>query len=126
MPGRILVVEDHDDCREALVLLLQATGYEVDHAPTAVDGLRKVLEFHPDVAILDIDLPGMDGYELAEAMRAQVSDLPLLIATSGYGQRRDRERATLAGFDAFLLKPWDLKDLEAILTARGSRKPGNA
>lgn len=121
MRRRILVVEDHDDSRAALVVLLQVAGHEVDHAPTGPDGLRRALAFRPDVAILDLDLPGMDGYAIAEALRANTADRPLLIATSGNGEQRHRDRARSSGFDAFLLKPWDIDQLEQIMSGSGSQ-----
>jgi signal transduction histidine kinase len=103
---RILVVDDNEDAAKLLAEVLVAHGH---HIRTALDGpsaLRIAEEFQPEVAVLDIGLPVMDGYELAERMRAvpRLSDLRM-IAVTGYGQESDRERALGAGFAAHLAKP---------------------
>jgi signal transduction histidine kinase/CheY-like chemotaxis protein len=104
---RILVVEDNDDERELLRSLLEDAGHEVTVAATGPDGLAAFIEADPDIALLDIGLPGMDGYELARRARALRPDRPaLLIAISGYGSARDERQASLAGFDAHLRKPF--------------------
>ena len=104
--GRILIVDDNHDAAETLASLLRAAGYEiVTHADghaamAALDG------FAADLAILDIGLPGMDGYELARRMRAHARGGDLsLVALTGYGQERDRARALSADFDEHMVKP---------------------
>jgi PAS domain S-box-containing protein len=105
---RVLVVEDSADARESLRLLLEMAGHEVDTSEDAADTLEKVKVFQPDVALIDIGLPGMDGYRLAQALRERPHPRPLrLIALTGYGQAEDRRKALDAGFDLHLTKPVD-------------------
>jgi signal transduction histidine kinase/CheY-like chemotaxis protein len=121
-PIRVLVVEDNVDNRESLVLLLEQLG----HAPTAAaDGpaaLERLAGESFDLAIIDIGLPGMDGYELARQVRATFGSSAYLVALTGYGQPEDRERARAAGFDDHVTKPADLNGLAAVL-AKVSRTP---
>jgi signal transduction histidine kinase/CheY-like chemotaxis protein len=113
---RVLIVEDNDDNRESLVLLMEQLG----HLPTAVadgpEALERLATGEYDLAIVDIGLPQMDGYELARRVRetGQVSGL-YLVALTGYGQPEDRERARAAGFDDHVTKPLDLEALERLL-----------
>jgi PAS domain S-box-containing protein len=105
---RVLIVEDSADARESLRLLLEMAGHEVDTCEDAADTLERVDVFQPDVALIDIGLPGMDGYRLAQALRARPPARPLrLIALTGYGQAEDRRKALDAGFDLHLTKPVD-------------------
>ena len=106
---RVLVVEDNVDVRESLRLILETWGHDVTLADTGDAGLAQIRRAHPEVALIDIGLPGMSGYEVAHAIRT--TDLRLLpmklIAITGYGQPADRARALEAGFDMHLLKPID-------------------
>ncbi|HEX4927898.1 MAG TPA: response regulator, partial [Burkholderiales bacterium] len=103
---RVLVVEDSDDIRETMRLLLSQWGHEVAIAASGEDGLEHITRERPDVAIIDIGLPGMSGYELAQRIRAMPDASAMrLIALTGYGQPADGERAREAGFDEHLLKP---------------------
>jgi CheY-like chemotaxis protein len=107
---RVLVVEDNADIREALRLLLGLWGHDVLLAESGDQGLQLALQSAPDVALIDIGLPGMSGYELAARIRARAHERPgaiRLIAMTGYGQPADRARAAHAGFDEHLLKPVD-------------------
>lgn len=114
---RILVVEDIPDVAEMLASALRTLGHDVRVVHDGPAALRAVETVEPEVAILDIGLPVMDGYELAKRLRA--SGRPLrLIAVSGYGQEEDRARAAEAGFDVHLLKPVDLRLLEETLAAK--------
>ena len=128
MPSRfILIVEDNDDARDALRMLLELDGHVVEAAAEGMQALEIARGKDPDVALVDIGLPGIDGYEVARRIRASGSQRPLLIALTGYGQPEDRRRATEAGFDSMLVKPVDptaLSDLLARLEipARGSRE----
>jgi signal transduction histidine kinase len=104
-PRRILIVEDNDDGREALAMLLRQRGHEVLEAATAQQALDLAAGQRPDVAFLDIGLPDHDGYAVAVALRASLGRQVPLVALTGYGQPADRERARGVGFDAHLLKP---------------------
>ena len=110
---RVLVVDDNDDARMLLAELLARQGHQVETAPDAAAALLLVKDFAPDVAILDIGLPVMDGYELAIRLRDELVKRPRLIALTGYGQETDRERSRLAGFDLHLVKPVDLEQITA-------------
>jgi CheY-like chemotaxis protein len=105
---RVLIVEDSADARESLRLLLEMAGHEVDTSEDAAGTLERVRVFQPDVALIDIGLPGMDGYQLAQALRESPHARALrLIALTGYGQAEDRRKALEAGFDLHLTKPVD-------------------
>jgi PAS domain S-box-containing protein len=110
---RVLVCDDNADAAASLALLLQLQGHEVVTARDGAEALEIAGAFHPEVALLDIGLPQMDGYELAQRMRAQNSHTkPALIALSGYGLEEDRNRSREAGFDAHLTKPVELEVLQ--------------
>ena len=103
---RILVVEDNRDGRESLRDLLELWGHHVDMAENGPDGVEMALALQPEVALVDIGLPGLDGNEVAQRIRASLDgDRMTLIAMTGYGQPEDRRRALQAGFDAYLVKP---------------------
>ncbi len=103
---RILVVEDHADARATLCDLLQLSGHEATGAHDGPDGVARALAVQPDVAIIDIGLPGLSGYEVAQRLRADPATRSIkLVALTGYGQDQDRQRALDAGFDAHLVKP---------------------
>jgi two-component system, chemotaxis family, CheB/CheR fusion protein len=113
---RVLVVDDNVDYAEGIALLLQTSGYQVEVVHTGPEALLAVAEFHPDVVVLDIGLPGMDGYEVARRMR-QDPDLDgiRVVGVSGYRQEADGLRSQGARFDDYLLKPLLMKTLEASL-----------
>jgi signal transduction histidine kinase/ActR/RegA family two-component response regulator len=115
---RVLVVDDNEDAAEMLAEALRWLGHEVAVANDGASALGMVASFRPDVALLDIGLPGIDGYELARALRARLSPAPRLLALSGYGQDRDRVQSREAGFDVHLVKPVDLEVLATLLDAR--------
>jgi PAS domain S-box-containing protein len=109
---RILIVDDNEDALILLAEALAAAGHEITTAHDAPEALAKVREAVPEIAILDIGLPVMDGYELARRLRSELgSACPHLIALTGYGQPRDRARSEEAGFDAHLVKPVEVKTL---------------
>jgi two-component system CheB/CheR fusion protein len=121
---RILVVDDHEDAAESLATLLRLLGHEVRVAADASEALDVVSAFQPDVALLDIGLPGMDGYELARRLRRLPGlDRILLLALTGYGLDADRRRSQEAGFDGHLVKPVDLDALRARLAAHPHHAP---
>ena len=115
---RILVIEDNFDAADTLKMMLELLGYEVAVAGTGQEGIARLSDVRPHLVLCDIGLPGMDGYEVARAIRT-TGDQCQLIALTGYGQEDDRRRAREAGFDVHLTKPVDPTVLEALL-AKGS------
>jgi two-component system CheB/CheR fusion protein len=116
VPYRILVVDDNPDARDSLADLLRLTGHEVRTAQTGPKAIDVARLWPPDIALLDIGLPGMDGYELAGHLRAEpYGESLLLIALTGYGQDEDRRRTKQAGFDHHLTKPADPAVLAQLL-----------
>jgi signal transduction histidine kinase/CheY-like chemotaxis protein len=112
---RILLIEDHHDARQTLGEALRLAGHEVFVADNGADGIDLALAHHPDVAVVDIGLPGVSGYEVAARVRAALGSTVRLIALTGYGQAEDRRRSQAAGFDAHVVKPVGVEDLEAML-----------
>jgi CheY-like chemotaxis protein len=115
----VLVVEDSPDGRAALQLLLQSQGYEVEATADGLRGVQRALAWRPDVAVVDLGLPLLDGCEVARRVRAALGDGVFLIALTGSGGPEDRARASLAGFDAFLLKPAGVKELARLVAGAG-------
>jgi CheY-like chemotaxis protein len=119
---RVLIVDDNEDAANTLAMILKLGGHETASVYTAVDALQHAAVFRPDVVLLDIGLPGMDGYEVAQKMR----ELPglrdiRLIAVTGYGRSDDRRRARDAGFDDHLTKPVEFAALERTLAGIRAR-----
>ncbi|MDX1930764.1 MAG: ATP-binding protein [Pirellulaceae bacterium] len=115
-PLRVLVVDDNVDTVLSFSILLRATGHEVFIAHDGIAAVEMATACHPDVMLLDIGLPGLDGYEVAKRIR-QLPSLKsvVLIALTGYGQDTDRQRSSLAGFNHHLVKPARLEQLQEIL-----------
>jgi CheY-like chemotaxis protein len=125
--SRIAVIEDNADSREMLRHLLEHAGYEVHEAADGKNGVALIESVHPDIAIVDIGLPGMNGYELARHVRTNAgTPRPYLVALTGYGQPADRAAALSAGFDEHLVKPLQPEDLAALLQGHAAevRPPG--
>ncbi len=121
---RILVVDDNADCREMLQMLLELDGYEVSVADDGFSALEAIHRIQPDVALVDIGLPGIDGYQVARNVRKDPGlEHVYLVALTGYGRPADREAALLAGFDTHLVKPLDPSALVQILAGRPARIP---
>lgn len=118
--NEVLVVEDNDDSRELMAAVLRQRGYTVRTAEDGAQGVEEALARPPDMLLVDIGLPELDGYEVARRVRERLGDAVFLIAVTGYGQPGDRLRASASGFDAHMTKPVDLQALEALL-ARCSR-----
>jgi CheY-like chemotaxis protein len=119
---RILVVEDNDDAREMLRTLLDLAGHETYEAADGPEGLRLATELKPQVALVDLGLPGFDGLELAGRIRAiPGGDTIELVALTGYGQMQDRQRTRAAGFDQHVVKPVDPDTLEKVLAVAAQR-----
>jgi len=103
---RVLVVDDSVDTAESLALLLRLRGFEVETAHDGPAALKKAASFHPEAVLLDIGLPGLDGYQVARRLRRRRRTAKaLLVALTGYRQEEDQDRALKAGFDHFLTKP---------------------
>jgi len=120
-PRRLLVVEDNADAREVLVTALRLDGHEVHEAADGDAGLEAAVRLVPDVALIDVGLPGLDGYEVAQGIRrTQAGAAMLLVALTGYGQAEDRRRALAAGFDVHLVKPVAPERLAEVLSSARS------
>src|SRR5438445_493799 len=120
-PRRVLVIEDNPDARNALRALLEVWGHQVEVAEDGPRGFEMALASRPDVVVVDIALPGLDGYHVAHGLRTALgADTGLLVALTGRGQPDDRRRALEAGFDLHLVKPVDPQVLSAAL----ARAPG--
>jgi signal transduction histidine kinase/ActR/RegA family two-component response regulator len=116
-PGvRVLVVDDNEDSAHSLALLLEAMGHEPRVATGGEEGIAVAGQFHPQVALLDIGMPGLDGYEVARRLRSDPRHAGLLLAAiTGWGDAQDRERARDAGFDHHFRKPVSVRDLSDLL-----------
>jgi CheY-like chemotaxis protein len=111
----ILVVEDHDDSREMLRHFLEGAGHRVSEAADGSAAVAEALRLRPDVAVIDVGLPGLDGFEVAMRIRAAQLASIRLIALSGHGRPQDRSRASEAGFDEHLVKPITPERLMGVL-----------
>jgi CheY-like chemotaxis protein/two-component sensor histidine kinase len=119
---RVLVVEDSAEAAAALRMLLEAVGCTTMVAHDGAVALAAVSSFHPQLALLDLGLPAMDGYELARRLRSLDASLRI-VAVTGYGQDSDRARTRDAGFDDHLVKPVELEALRAVLALDVARSP---
>jgi len=117
-------VDDHHDSAESLATLLRLLGHEVRVVYDGPAALETARTFKPQVGLLDIGMPGMDGVELARRLRndPELKDA-LLVALTGYGRDEDRQRSSEAGFDAHLVKPVDVPALNALLAQRAVPGP---
>jgi len=114
----ILLIEDNDDGREMMAMMLSCYGYEVRSAADGLQGIETAQSYRPDVALVDIGLPGIDGYEVARRLRANADTSGIrLIALTGYGLAEDQRRVLEAGFNMHLVKP---VDIESLMKAIGS------
>jgi CheY-like chemotaxis protein len=115
---RVLVVEDNYDVARSLAMLLELWGHDAEIVDRAEGALKAVQTHRPAVVLMDIGLPGMDGYEVAKMLRRQEGcDKLMLVAMTGYGQDEDRRRAREAGFDHHLVKPVDPDVLQGLLAS---------
>ncbi|MFM0032958.1 ATP-binding protein [Paraburkholderia madseniana] len=122
-PARLLLVDDNQDALKALSVLLELEGHEVTTSDNGRDAIRLMSETHPEVAIIDVGMPEMDGFEVARAVRLERAlDGIVLVALTGYASESDKSRALAAGFDFHLTKPLSLDKLQYILANRADGK----
>jgi CheY-like chemotaxis protein len=126
---RVMIVDDSVDGAESMSVLLEMLGHEVRVLYDGASAISAAPDFKPEVVILDIGLPDLDGYHVARALRSQPETAgALLIALTGYGQESDRQRTRAAGFDHHLVKPASLEDVERVIATDGEngqpRNPG--
>ena len=122
---RILVADDNEDAREMMRYFLESEGHTVATAGDGPSALAAVEEFRPEVAVLDIGMPGLNGYKVAEQIRhANRHQSLTLVALSGLGQAEDKRRATEAGFDVHFTKPIDIPALTKLLASIAAQGPG--
>ena len=113
---RVVVVDDNYDANAALARLLKVSGFTVaGRAYDGLAGLEAVKNSRPDVAILDIAMPALDGYGLAKRIRSEMPKPPHLIALTGFGKKSDEAEALEAGFEAYFCKPANWSEVEAVL-----------
>jgi CheY-like chemotaxis protein len=118
IPRRVLIADDNRDGAETLGMLLQLANHEVHLAHDGPAALELAERLKPDIAVLDIGMPGLTGYEVAERIRAETWGRHMvLIAVTGWGQQSDKRKAHLAGFDHHLTKPMNAIDLEQLFAA---------
>jgi CheY-like chemotaxis protein len=115
----IVIIEDNRDVRDVLRFLLESWGHQVEEAETGSRGLEMIRASRPEIVLVDLGLPGLDGYAVAEAIRsAPGGDAVVLVAITGYGGLQDRRRTMDVGFNAHLTKPVNLQALERIILSR--------
>jgi PAS domain S-box-containing protein len=122
-PSVILLIEDNDDARQSLRALLEHEGHRVDETADGASGLDRDETMRPDIVLIDIGLPGLDGYEVARRIRARRGRAPILVAITGYGQLDDQRRSREAGFDAHLTKPVPPDQLTSLLGSLAHHRP---
>jgi CheY-like chemotaxis protein len=119
----VLVVDDNRDVADLLVLLLQTLGHQVQAAYSGKTALEMAVQYHPDVILLDLGMPGMDGYETARQLRQRPQTKEVwLIAMTGYGQDSDRQRTQATGFDHHLVKPVERRKLQSLLAELATQR----
>ena len=121
---RILLIDDNADGREMLRCMCELRGHVVEEAGDGIAGVETALRQHPDLAIVDLGLPTIDGYEVARRLRARLGDEIRLVALSGYGSPEHRARAVAAGFDDHVAKPIDERGLDRLITLAHARRHG--
>jgi CheY-like chemotaxis protein len=114
---RVLVADDNPDAAESLAMMLRMLGHVVRTASDGAQAVQAAAEFNPDVALLDIGMPHVNGYEAARRIRS-ANERVLLVALTGWGQAEDKRKAIEAGFDEHLVKPADVPTLQAVLARR--------
>jgi len=113
---RVLIVDDNADAAATLNMLMTSLGHETCVVGTGIEALQSVLAFKPNVVLLDIGLPGIDGYEVARQLRAMDHNEPMrIVAVTGWGQEADKQKSRAAGIDVHLVKPVDAAELTTAL-----------
>ena len=112
---KVVIADDNRDAADALAILMELDGHEVTVLPDGATALRAIEKGRPDVVVLDIGMPELDGYEVARRVRERRSTSVALIAVTGWGKDEDKARAFIAGFDHHLLKPVDPDELSSLL-----------
>ncbi len=115
-PCHLLIIEDNNDARETLALLLKMLGHRIETAATGPDGVNLAIASRPQVVLIDLGLPGLDGFQVARQIRTALGESVRLVALTGYAQEEDRRRTSDAGFDAHLSKPVELEELNRVLS----------
>jgi CheY-like chemotaxis protein len=123
---RIAIVEDNQDIRETLRELLALDGHEVLMAEDGRSGLELIVRERPDLALIDVGLPRLDGYEVARQTKAAVGPNTRVVALTGYGRQEDRMKAIQAGFDEHFVKPVEVEALTRLLADVEARKRADA
>lgn len=119
-PVKVLVVDDNHDAADTMEMLLRVLGAQVRVARDGPQALEAFMPFDPDLVLLDIGMPGMDGYEVARALRGRhAGHRARMVALTGWGQEADRQRGREAGFDHHLVKPADIAAIQALLAELG-------
>jgi CheY-like chemotaxis protein len=122
----VLIVDDNADSAESMAVLLRLRGHEVRLAYDGQSALEETHAFRPDVMFLDLDLPKIDGYEVARRLRMEPALRNMtLVAMTGYGQEEDRQRTQVAGFQLHLVKPVDFTRVEELLSSLPDSTPRN-
>ena len=115
-PHRVLVVDDNVDAAEIMAMLLESLGHKVQTAHDGIAGFKAANTFRPDIVLLDVGLPSMNGYEVARCLRREPGTANIfLVALTGYGREEDRRLSKEAGFDVHVLKPLGIETLRSIL-----------
>ncbi len=117
MGREVLLVEDSEDVRVALVELLELMGHRVEAVSDGLTAVQRARATRPQVVLVDLGIPGIDGLEVARRIRAELGETPRLVAMTGASRAEDRRLALEAGFDAHLVKPIEVTELEAVLVA---------
>ena len=122
MPARILIADDYDDNRELLRLMLESAGHDVRETRDGRECLAEIARDLPDVALLDLSMPTLDGWQVLTELRRdeRTRRLPC-VAVTAFAAERDRERALAAGFDAFISKPFRSKDILEVIARLAPR-----
>jgi two-component system CheB/CheR fusion protein len=124
-PLRVVVVDDNEDGADSLANLLELLGHQVRVAYDGPTGITTVRGFSPHLVLLDIGLPGLDGYEVARRLRRDPGTHPVLVAVSGYGRDEDRQLAQAAGFQHHFVKPIEFETIQTLLASIAAARNGS-